>query len=113
LGRYKPKRREHHDIDEPTTGLHFEDVRKLLDVLQRSVDQGNSVVIEDHLDVIKTADWVPELGPEGSVRGGEIVARGMPEQVAAEPRSYIGGYLKPKLAKAGTTPAKREAVAAE
>jgi excinuclease ABC subunit A len=87
-------------LDEPTTGLHFEDVRKLLEVLQRLVDQGNSVVVIEHnLDVIKTADWVLDLGPEGGVRGGEIVAQGTPEQVAAEPRSYTGGYLKPMLAK--------------
>jgi len=85
-------------LDEPTTGLHFEDVRKLLEVLQRLVDQGNSVVVIEHnLDVIKTADWVLDLGPEGGVRGGEIVAQGTPEDVAASPRSYTGQYLKPVL----------------
>jgi len=85
-------------LDEPTTGLHFEDVRKLLEVLQRLVDQGNSVVVIEHnLDVIKTADWILDLGPDGGVRGGEIVAQGTPEQVAAEPRSYTGQYLKPML----------------
>ncbi len=87
-------------LDEPTTGLHFEDVRKLLEVLQRLVDQGNSVVVIEHnLDVIKTADWILDLGPEGGVRGGEIVADGTPEQVAANPRSFTGGYLKALLAR--------------
>jgi excinuclease ABC subunit A len=85
-------------LDEPTTGLHFEDVRKLLEVLQRLVDQGNSVVVIEHnLDVIKVADWIVDLGPEGGVRGGEIVATGTPEQVVKEPRSYTGQYLKPLL----------------
>ena len=87
-------------LDEPTTGLHFEDVRKLLEVLQRLVDQGNSVVVIEHnLDVIKVADWIIDLGPEGGVRGGEIVAEGTPEQVAANPRSYTGQYLAPLLAR--------------
>ena len=85
-------------LDEPTTGLHFEDVRKLLEVLQRLVDQGNSVVVIEHnLDVIKTADWVLDLGPEGGVRGGEVVAEGTPEAVAGEARSFTGRYLKPIL----------------
>jgi excinuclease ABC subunit A len=89
-------------LDEPTTGLHFEDVRKLLEVLHRLVEQGNSVVVIEHnLDVIKTADWVIDLGPEGGVKGGEIVAEGTPEQIADEPRSHTGHYLKPMLAKAG------------
>jgi excinuclease ABC subunit A len=88
-------------LDEPTTGLHFEDVRKLLEVLHRLVEQGNSVVVIEHnLDVIKTADWVIDLGPEGGVKGGEIVAVGTPEDVAKEPRSYTGHYLSPMLAKA-------------
>ena len=88
-------------LDEPTPGLHFEDVRKLLEVLHRLVEQGNSVVVIEHnLDVIKTADWVIDLGPEGGVKGGEIVAEGTPEQVAKEPRSYTGHYLAPMLAKA-------------
>jgi excinuclease ABC subunit A len=87
-------------LDEPTTGLHFEDVRKLLEVLHRLVDQGNSVVVIEHnLDVIKTADWILDLGPEGGVRGGEIVAAGTPEMVAKEKRSFTGGYLKDMLAK--------------
>ena len=85
-------------LDEPTTGLHFEDVRKLLEVLHRLVEGGNSVVVIEHnLDVIKTADWIIDLGPEGGVRGGEIVAVGTPEQVVEEPRSFTGQYLAPLL----------------
>jgi len=85
-------------LDEPTTGLHFEDVRKLLEVLQRLVDQGNSVVVIEHnLDVIKVADWIVDLGPEGGVRGGEVVAEGVPEEVMKVERSYTGHYLKPLL----------------
>ena len=88
-------------LDEPTTGLHFDDVRKLLEVLHRLVDQGNSVVVIEHnLDVIKTADWIIDLGPEGGVRGGQIVARGTPEDVAANPNSFTGQYLQPLLDKA-------------
>jgi excinuclease ABC subunit A len=87
-------------LDEPTTGLHFDDVRKLLEVLHALVEQGNSVVVIEHnLDVIKTADWIIDLGPEGGVKGGEIVAEGTPEKVAKEPRSYTGHYLKAVLAK--------------
>ncbi|WP_423142062.1 excinuclease ABC subunit UvrA [Parablastomonas sp. CN1-191] len=87
-------------LDEPTTGLHFEDVRKLLEVLQRLVDQGNSVVVIEHnLDVIKVADWIVDLGPDGGVRGGEIIAEGTPEDVAGNARSYTGQYLKPLLAR--------------
>ena len=85
-------------LDEPTTGLHFEDVRKLLEVLHALVEQGNTVVVIEHnLDVIKTADWVLDLGPEGGVKGGEIVAEGTPEAVAAEARSFTGRYLRPLL----------------
>ncbi|WP_114286731.1 excinuclease ABC subunit UvrA [Candidatus Halocynthiibacter alkanivorans] len=85
-------------LDEPTTGLHFEDVRKLLEVLHELVDQGNSVIVIEHnLDVIKTADYIIDIGPEGGDGGGEIVAKGTPEQVAAEPRSYTGHYLAPML----------------
>ncbi|WP_034160692.1 excinuclease ABC subunit UvrA [Sphingomonas sp. ERG5] len=87
-------------LDEPTTGLHFEDVRKLLEVLHQLVEQGNTVVVIEHnLDVIKTADWVLDLGPEGGVKGGEIVAEGTPEQVAKAKGSFTGQYLAPLLAK--------------
>ena len=87
-------------LDEPTTGLHFEDVRKLLEVLHRLVDQGNSVVVIEHnLDVIKTADHIIDLGPGGGVRGGEIVATGTPEEVVAVDRSYTGQYLGPLLSR--------------
>lgn len=86
-------------LDEPTTGLHFEDIRKLLLVLQRLVDQGNSVfVIEHNLDVIKTADWIIDMGPEGGNGGGTVVAEGTPEQVAAVEGSYTGQYLSEILA---------------
>jgi len=85
-------------LDEPTTGLHFEDVRLLLDVLHRLVDRGNTVlVIEHNLDVIKTADWIIDLGPEGGSRGGTIGATGTPEDVAANQASYTGQYLRPLL----------------
>ncbi|MGB0995557.1 MAG: excinuclease ABC subunit UvrA [Acidimicrobiales bacterium] len=85
-------------LDEPTTGLHFEDIRKLLGVLGRLVDQGNSVlVIEHNLDVIKTADWLIDLGPEGGSGGGTIVAEGTPESVAQIPESYTGRFLAPLL----------------
>ncbi|MBC7790660.1 MAG: excinuclease ABC subunit UvrA [Anaerolineae bacterium] len=88
-------------LDEPTTGLHFEDVRLLLHVLHRLVDKGNTVlVIEHNLDVIKTADWIIDLGPEGGIRGGIIVAEGSPEDVAATGASYTGQYLRPLLARA-------------
>lgn len=87
-------------LDEPTTGLHFEDVRKLLDVLHALVEQGNTVVVIEHnLDVIKTADWVLDLGPGGGVNGGEIVAEGTPEAVAANERSFTGQYLRETLKK--------------
>ncbi len=85
-------------LDEPTTGLHFDDVRQLLVVLQRLVDAGNTVlVIEHNLDVVKSADWVIDLGPEGGDRGGEIVVVGTPEQIAAHPTSHTGRFLKPVL----------------
>ncbi len=87
-------------LDEPTTGLHFEDVRKLLEVLHQLVEQGNSIVVIEHnLDVIKTADYILDLGPEGGVRGGEVVAEGTPEQVAKVKGSFTGGYLKDMLNK--------------
>ena len=86
-------------IDEPTTGLSFYDVHKLLDVMQRLVDKGNSIItIEHNLDVIRCADWIIDLGPEGGDRGGEVVAEGTPEQVAKVKKSYTGKYLKQVLA---------------
>ena len=85
-------------LDEPTTGLHFQDIALLLDVLRKLVDGGNTVVIIEHnLDVIKTADWVIDMGPEGGNGGGQIVVQGTPEDVAADPASHTGGYLKPLL----------------
>ncbi|MEP6571361.1 MAG: excinuclease ABC subunit UvrA [Gemmatimonadota bacterium] len=85
-------------LDEPTTGLHFEDVRLLLEVLHRLVDKGNSVVVIEHnLDVIKTADWIVDLGPEGGDEGGEVVARGTPEDVSLVERSHTGRFLKRTL----------------
>jgi excinuclease ABC subunit A len=96
-------------LDEPTTGLHFEDVRKLLEVLHRLVEQGNTVVVIEHnLDVIKTADHVIDLGPGGGVNGGRIVVTGTPEDVAAEPKSATGQYLKPLLARSSRASADGE-----
>ena len=100
-------------LDEPTTGLHFDDVRKLLDVLHALVDQGNTVlVIEHNLDVIKTADWILDLGPEGGDGGGEIVAQGTPEDVAGITESYTGQFLKHHFARAKRKKAKSGRVAA-
>jgi excinuclease ABC subunit A len=82
-------------LDEPTSGLHFEDIKKLLVVLQRLVDRGNSVlVIEHNLDVIKCADWIIDLGPEGGDKGGEIIAEGPPEEIVKNQKSYTGQFLK-------------------
>jgi excinuclease ABC subunit A len=92
-------------LDEPTTGLHFEDVRLLLDVLHRLVDRGNTVlVIEHNLDVIKTADWIVDLGPDGGARGGTVVASGTPEEVARSTDSYTGAYLRPLLERVRAEP---------
>jgi excinuclease ABC subunit A len=89
-------------LDEPTTGLHFHDVAKLLEVLHELVASGNTVVVIEHnLEVIKTADWIIDLGPEGGDGGGEIVAAGPPEAVVKEKRSYTGAFLKPVLARRG------------
>ncbi|SDI27053.1 excinuclease ABC subunit UvrA [Aliiruegeria lutimaris] len=88
-------------LDEPTTGLHFEDVRKLLEVLHELVEQGNTVVVIEHnLDVIKTADWIIDIGPEGGDGGGRVVATGTPEDIAKKTKSHTGRYLKPMLAAA-------------
>ena len=92
-------------LDEPTTGLHFDDVRKLLEVLHALVEAGNTVlVIEHNLEVIKTADWIIDLGPEGGDAGGHIVATGTPEDIAASGESYTGHYLRPYLKPAATGP---------
>ena len=94
-------------LDEPTTGLHFADVEKLLEILQRLVDSGNTVlVIEHNLEVIKTADYLIDLGPEGGARGGQVVAVGTPEEVAKSPTSYTGEVLRPLL---GLVPVGKEA----
>jgi excinuclease ABC subunit A len=85
-------------LDEPTTGLHFADVHKLLDVLHQLVDNGNSVlVIEHNLEVIKTADWIVDMGPEGGDAGGEVVAVGTPKDIVRTPKSHTGKFLKPLL----------------
>jgi len=87
-------------LDEPTTGLHFEDIRKLLEVLQGLVDKGNTVIVIEHnLDVIKSADWIVDLGPEGGKRGGLVIGEGTPEDVAAMEHSFTGQFLAPILEK--------------
>ena len=99
-------------LDEPTTGLHFHDVAKLLEVLHELVDNGNTVVVIEHnLEVIKTADWIIDLGPEGGDAGGEIVAAGTPEKIAAIKKSYTGQFLAPVLGRGSK--GKRRSVAAE
>jgi excinuclease ABC subunit A len=111
-------------LDEPTTGLHFEDVAKLLGVLHSLVDKGNTVVVIEHnLDVIKTADWVLDMGPEGGSGGGELVAEGTPEQIAAVSASHTGEFLRtlvqpdrpvrgaPRRARAARPAARRAAAA--
>jgi len=87
-------------LDEPTTGLHFADIKQLLDVLHRLRDQGNTIVVIEHnLDVIKTADWIVDLGPEGGSGGGQIIATGTPEEVAKVKGSHTARFLKDILAK--------------
>jgi excinuclease ABC subunit A len=98
-------------LDEPTTGLHFHDVAQLLDVLHRLRDQGNTIVVIEHnLDVIKSADWVIDLGPEGGEGGGEIIATGTPEKIAANARSHTGAYLRPLLDSPKGKPAARRSL---
>ena len=85
-------------LDEPTTGLHFEDIQVLLGVLQRLVDQGNTVLIIEHnLDILKSVDWIIDMGPEGGERGGRVIAQGTPEDIAEDPASVTGAYLKEVL----------------
>ena len=85
-------------LDEPTTGLHFDDVRRLLAVLDLLVEQGNTVLIIEHnLEVIKTADWIIDLGPEGGAAGGEVVATGTPEEIARMPNNHTGQFLRTLL----------------
>jgi excinuclease ABC subunit A len=87
-------------LDEPTVGLHYEDVKRLIEILQKLVDKGNTVVVIEHnLDLIKNADYVIDIGPDGGERGGKIVARGTPEEVAKTEGSYTGQYLKKSLKK--------------
>ena len=101
-------------LDEPTTGLHFEDVRKLLEVLHALVETGNTVlVIEHNLEVIKTADWLIDLGPEGGDGGGRIVATGTPEEVIQVAESHTGQYLRPYLARRLAAPRRVASSAAE
>ncbi|HET7161698.1 MAG TPA: excinuclease ABC subunit UvrA, partial [Rhodanobacteraceae bacterium] len=96
-------------LDEPTTGLHFHDIEQLLRVLHRLVDGGSTVVVIEHnLDVIKTADWVVDLGPEGGAGGGRIIATGTPEEIAAAPNSYTGQFLAPVLETATTSKSSRK-----
>ena len=85
-------------LDEPTTGLHFDDIKVLLGVLQKLVDQGNTVIIIEHnLDILKSVDWIIDMGPEGGERGGRVIAQGTPEEVALDPDSVTGIYLKETL----------------
>ncbi|OYV55173.1 MAG: excinuclease ABC subunit A, partial [Acidocella sp. 21-58-7] len=106
----RPTGRTLYILDEPTTGLHFEDIRKLLEVLHALVDTGNTVIVIEHnLEVIKTADHVIDLGPEGGDGGGRIVATGTPEDIAACPESHTGRFLKPLLPVAKPTKLKKRA----
>jgi excinuclease ABC subunit A len=87
-------------LDEPTIGLHYEDVKKLIEILQKLVDKGNTVVVIEHnLDIIKCTDYVIDIGPEGGYRGGDVIAKGTPEQIANSEKSYTGKYLKKMLKK--------------
>ena len=85
-------------LDEPTTGLHFEDIKMLLNVLQRLVERGNTVIVIEHnLEIIKTSDWVIDLGPEGGVNGGQVLATGTPEEISEAKQSFTGQFLKKAL----------------
>ena len=96
-------------LDEPTTGLHFEDIRKLLKVISGLVDKGNTVIVIEHnLDVIKTSDWIVDMGPEGGAGGGTVVASGTPEDVAANPDSYTGQFLTELLDASAAKPKRRK-----
>jgi excinuclease ABC subunit A len=96
----RPTGRTVYILDEPTTGLHLKDIQKLLEVIERLMEAGNTVIVIEHnLDVIKTADWILDLGPEGGAAGGTIIAQGTPEQVARDQASITGQYLKPYLKK--------------
>ncbi|KRM82283.1 excinuclease ABC, A subunit [Limosilactobacillus coleohominis DSM 14060] len=96
-------------LDEPTTGLHMDDIKRLLAVLQRLVDAGNTVLVIEHdLDVVKSADWLIDLGPEGGDAGGYVVSTGTPEEVAKVKESYTGQYLKPMLERDREWAAKRQ-----
>jgi excinuclease ABC subunit A len=101
-------------LDEPTTGLHFEDIRKLLGVLQGLVDKGNTVIVIEHnLDVIKNADWIVDMGPEGGSGGGKVIAEGTPEQVARVQASHTGRFLAPILAGRASLPPVRRGTKAK
>jgi excinuclease ABC subunit A len=101
-------------LDEPTTGLHFEDIRKLLGVINGLADKGNTVIVIEHnLDVIKSSDWVIDMGPEGGAAGGAVIAEGTPEQVAAIDTSYTGQFLRTVVdVRHPTAPRRRATVAA-
>jgi excinuclease ABC subunit A len=99
-------------LDEPTTGLHFEDIRKLLLVLEGLVEKGNTVIVIEHnLDVIKSSDWLIDMGPEGGHRGGMVLAMGTPEEVAEVPESHTGRFLRPMLGLEGEPAGAKEATA--
>jgi excinuclease ABC subunit A len=108
----RPTGRTLYILDEPTTGLHFEDIRKLLEVLHALVDAGNTIIVIEHnLEVIKTADHVIDLGPEGGDGGGRIIGTGTPEDIAANPESHTGRFLKPLLAPAKPAKARKKVAA--
>jgi excinuclease ABC subunit A len=102
----KKRGRKLYIMDEPTTGLHLDDIRKLIDVMDRLIEQGHTLLLIEHnLDVIKIADWIVDLGPEGGSGGGKLVAMGRPEEIAAVTESYTGQWLAPILRRASDSPA--------